>query len=249
MHYLLIDQGNTRCKMAIQKEGHLFETYIVRECTPEALEYWGQEMRLDFASMAVIFSSVGRRNTSELFDYLRSSFAMALILDEDTPLPLQGCRYDRKQIGIDRLVVAIASLDYLSPEHTEALVIDIGTAITYDKILASGIFVGGNISPGPVARLDALHRATSRLPQVDLPDEWSLCGTTTREAISSGVMQGIVYEIQGYINAQSAQTAIFLTGGIALNFATRLKNVTFVTPNLMMEGLNKILDFHVHNDQ
>lgn len=249
MRYLLIDQGNTRCKLTTQADGVWGELEIVPECTVEVLLDWQQRMGEDFASMAVVYSSVGRRENSALLQFLSEAFAYALALDADTPLPLNNVLYDRAQIGVDRLAVAVAVHSVLPSQYKGALIIDIGTAITIDTVWANGTFVGGNISPGPVARLEALHRATSRLPLVALPQSWDLCGHTTEEAIRAGVMQGIVYELQGYIDAQDADIAIFLTGGIASNFATQLKNVTFVFQNLLMEGLNRILEFNVHNNQ
>jgi type III pantothenate kinase len=115
-------------------------------------------------------------------------------------------------------------------------------------ITSAGEYIGGNISPGLAMRFKALHRFTSTLPHLEADeDEIKQLGKTTDEAIISGVMNGIVYEIEGYINGFSNQyknLQVVLTGGDANSFDKKLKNSIFVVSHLNLIGLNRILDYN-----
>jgi type III pantothenate kinase len=127
------------------------------------------------------------------------------------------------------------------------LIIDAGTAITHDVVLPPGHFVGGNISPGLTTRFRALHDYTRRLPLISERDEVPDLGVTTEEAILSGVVRGIVYEMNGYIETMHTKhphAAVFLTGGHAPYFDRRLKCRTFASENLVWLGLNRIIEYN-----
>ena len=126
-----------------------------------------------------------------------------------------------------------------------------GTAITFDILTSGGEYLGGNISPGLVMRFRALHAFTSQLPLLE-KDEFSADpGTDTRTAIISGVQKGILYEIHGYMEHFSEQypgLKVILTGGDADFFADKLKRPIFVVPNLVLCGLNFILDYNAQRN-
>jgi type III pantothenate kinase len=133
--------------------------------------------------------------------------------------------------------------NYLYPDRN-LLVIDAGTAITYDVVNSANNYVGGNISLGMDMRFKALHAFTSKLPLVASEHEAPLTGGDTREAIWSGVVNGLTYEIDGFIESFSAiypKLLVFLTGGNAKYFEKRIKYCNFVVPNLLSLGLNRIL--------
>ena len=125
---------------------------------------------------------------------------------------------------------------------------DCGTAITVDMVSAAGEFLGGNISPGAASRFRALHEYTCSLPLRALrPGETELLGRDTFSAIESGVIDGIVYEIEGYIGRLSARypdLRIIFTGGDGNFFAKRVKNPIFATYDLVVYGLNRILEYN-----
>ena len=100
-----------------------------------------------------------------------------------------------KTLGKDR-VAAVVAANYLKP-NKNVLVIDAGTAITYDVIESSGIFIGGNISPGMTTRFRALNQFTKRLPMVTEREDIPILGTSTETAILGGVVNGIIYEMDG----------------------------------------------------
>jgi type III pantothenate kinase len=134
-----------------------------------------------------------------------------------------------------------------------SLVIDIGTAITYDLIDEKGRYHGGGISPGLALRCRALHSFTARLPLVDHNIALSslpLVGHDTVSSIRSGVLHGTAAEIDGMIaryKAENPGCLVWLTGGDAALFAGCLKSQIFAAPNLVLEGLNSILNCNVAN--
>ena len=148
----------------------------------------------------------------------------------------------------DRLA-AVVGANYLQP-GMDLLVIDAGTAITYEVIEASGTFVGGNISPGMSTRFKALHAFTKKLPLLNEPEDVLFIGNDTESAIQSGVVNGIIFEMDGYIDSlriKYPSLLVFLTGGHSFYFARKLKNANFADINLVFTGLNRILEYNVEN--
>jgi type III pantothenate kinase len=129
------------------------------------------------------------------------------------------------------------------------LVIDAGTAITYDILLKDKKYLGGNISPGILTRFKSLHTFTGKLPLLNINEKVrGLYGDTTESAITLGVQNGIIYEITGTIEAFKEKyddLMVLFTGGDAFFFEKSLKFCIFVEPNLTAIGLNKILKLNV----
>lgn len=123
-------------------------------------------------------------------------------------------------------------------------VFDFGTTLNVDFISASGRYLGGNISPGCRTRFKALQRYSRALPMVDTPDTIFPEGKSLEGSIESGVIQGIMFETEGYIRLRQDNIVIF-TGGDAIYFAKKLKNSIFVVCNLELIGLSLITDEYV----
>ena len=151
-------------------------------------------------------------------------------------------------LGPDRLA-AVAEACMQQPGR-DLLVIDAGTAITYDVVSAEGTYLGGNISPGIGMRLKALHHFTGKLPLVEKEGERIAIGNTTETAIREGVLQGVDKEIEGYIHEYTTKhpkLLVFLTGGDAIFLDNRLKNRTFADHLLVIKGLNRVLTLNNEN--
>jgi type III pantothenate kinase len=147
---------------------------------------------------------------------------------------------------MDRLAAAVGARE-LFPDR-DLLVIDAGTAITLDLIEANGTFSGGNISPGLRSRFRALHEFTQKLPLIEESDQWPLIGQSTEEAIRAGVINGIIFELDGMIDQLKKKYPNIqpvLTGGDAGFFERRLKNPIFVKFEITLIGLNRILEYNV----
>jgi len=126
-------------------------------------------------------------------------------------------------------------------------VVDFGTTLTVDFLSPEGQYEGGNISPGCRTRFKALNRYTRTLPLVDTPDEVEDAGLSLNSSIGSGVVKGIMFEIQAYIDLKPENLVVF-TGGDAIYFVKKMKNSIFVVCNLVLMGLAKITEgYEVQN--
>ncbi len=170
-----------------------------------------------------------------------------LNLDHSTPVPIKNLYATPDTLGMDRLAAAVGA-NVMFPDRT-CLIIDFGTAITFDVVTAAGEFLGGTISPGARTRLRALNEFTETLPLCELPDdEIAFPADNTLDAIQSGVVRGIVAETEAYIAEVNerfgAGVKIIFTGGDADYFAKRVKSPIFVASELVFYGLNAILEYN-----
>ena len=244
---LVIDLGNTYSKIAVCDGTEIIESVITEKISNKEIGYFISGYK---NLKGAIISSVVN-HSRELIDYLDGSFDTFLELTSTTPLPLVNLYKTPETLGYDR-IAAVTGAHTIFPGKN-VLVIDAGTAITFDMVTAAGEYIGGNISPGLHMRFKALHKFTSRLPHLS-PEEDAvkLLGKTTDEAIVSGVVNGLTYEIKGYISAISEKyknLRVVLTGGDANSFDKRLKNSIFVVSHLNLIGLNRILDYNAHNEK
>ena len=123
-------------------------------------------------------------------------------------------------------------------------IVDFGTTLTVDFTDEKGNYRGGNISLGCRTRFKALNRYSRSLPLVNTPEDCPVIGLSENESIESGVINGIVYEIEGYLALNPENVAVF-TGGDANYFAKRMKNSIFAVCNLVLMGLALIADEYV----
>lgn len=166
-----------------------------------------------------------------------------IYMSPETPVPITNKYKSPKTLGMDRLAAAIGAY-YAGNGRHDLLVIDLGTAITYDLVTAKGEYLGGNISPGMAMRFKALHQYTAKLPLVKTKGPKPTIGVDTDTAIRSGVLLGIKYEIEGFIKSQIVKypnLLIFLTGGNNIDFDDSIKKRTFADKYLVLKGLNRIL--------
>ncbi len=240
---LVIDVGNTRTKISVFDDS----SEVYSGTYPEFFVADAKKLAHKFHPIyRAILSPTGKPNES-LIQGLPLLVKHFLEFNNSTPLPFISEYKTRETIGLDRLA-AIAGAQFLCPGKN-ILIIDTGTAITYDFLSSTGNHKGGNISPGMKMRFKALHTFTYRLPfieQTALP--LSELGDSTQQAILNGVITGIIHEIDGYIKHFSSfyeDLTILLTGGDAEFFAIKLKNSIFVVHNLVQTGLNIILKHNV----
>lgn len=239
---LIIDIGNTLAKVALFKESDPLTVTYLPQLTVEALELFLSESGLERPDQAIL--STVRQSDDEIIDYLKSNFRL-LLLSSETPLPIKNLYRSPETLGYDRLAAAVAA-STLFPSRN-VLIINTGTAITYDLVTGSKEYLGGAISPGLTMRLMALHNFTEKLPLVVLTEESPLVGKTTDECILSGVLNATRAEIDGMIekfNNHYEQLAVILSGGDVKYFDKSLKNSIFAIPNIVISGLNQLLAFN-----
>jgi type III pantothenate kinase len=240
---IVIEQGNTCAKVGIYNKGIRQSSSFYADMNAGAII----PLLNAFEPECGIMSSVIKPN-DELLGVLRSRLKRFIWLDECVPVPVQVQYRTPSTLGKDRLA-AVVGASYLKPRH-DLLVIDAGTAITYDIVNAAGSHVGGNISPGLTTRFRSLNQFTDKLPLVSEAEDVALVGNDTETAIRSGVVNGIVCEMDGMINKMRMlypKLFVFLTGGHSFYFERRLENTIFADINLVLTGLNRILEYNVDN--
>ena len=234
---LAVDSGNTYSKI-----GWFEGPELVRV---EARLSFDQLTDLVRSSPAehIMYASVGK-SVEEFREAIQPN-ASVLNLDSQTPLPIVK-EYDTPAtLGADRIAAAVGA-GFLYPKE-DLVVIDMGTCITYDYLDREARFQGGLISPGMRMRFRAMHTFTQRLPLIEPAPVPALIGKNTRHAMLSGVMNGLVAEINGLISAyrsQSPACRVVVCGGDVPFFDSLLKPPIFVAPQLVLIGLNRIL---LHN--
>lgn len=237
MPNLVVDIGNTALKAAYADGVTLGKTY----------RYQGERM-IDFIlSLTVknrpdvlVVASVRGTGDSDR-DRLAGACGRLVLIDS----------------GDSGLYSSMGIPPYLSPDRLASIVaarylfkgkgctvFDFGTTLTVDFVSPDGKYSGGNISPGCRTRFKALNRYSRTLPLLDTPDTVEPAGTSLVSSIESGVISGIIFELQGYFAMNPENIAVF-TGGDAIYFAKRVKNAIFVVCNLVLMGLAILADEYV----
>ncbi len=248
MIYCTLDAGNTYIKIAFFDENNCLETQY--NLTEQQAKILLEEKN----PIYLIISSV--RNFSEdFYNFLYYHFGETgknlFFLNPALSLPISNM-YDTPQtLGMDRLATAVGAW-HLFPQKN-CLIIDAGTCITYDFLDNQGNFQGGNITLGLEMRLKALHEFTAKLPKIEKNQTpLTLTGKSTAQAIHNGVVQGIIFEIKGYINAYLTEKQLtkddfcaILCGGDTDFLLSKINFQIFARPNLALWGLYIILKFNV----
>lgn len=145
------------------------------------------------------------------------------------------------EVGADRLVNAVAAWE----RHKKSMVIvDFGTATTFDAISAEGEYLGGAIAPGVTIASEALYRAASKLPRVEIARPRNVIGSTTTDAIQSGLLYGYTGLVTGIVERMKesldGETVVIATGGLARFIADEADIIDEVDDMLTLEGLRLI---------
>lgn len=236
---LVLDIGNTRMKAAIFHEGEMvatrgFEVFSAVEA--------GQ-LREEFGEFDCVAVSSTRKRDEGLERILMRVARRVVVVGRDTPVPLAGMENAPKTLGADRLAAAVGALTLF--EGKDVLVVDFGTAVTFDSVTAEGEYVYGTISPGARLRFEALNRLTANLPLCELNGDYET--GTTEWSIWNGVVNGILYEVEGYMEKKRAEKGEIITifsGGDAKFFENRIKNTIFAKLDLVFIGLNRIIEYN-----
>jgi type III pantothenate kinase len=238
---LVVDIGNSRAKLAVFKNSRLIDSCEPGIGDKASIEtFLKQHLSID----RCIISSVKNREPG-ITEYLQKKEITTIQLSNTTSLPFVNAYKTPETLGADR-IAAVAGAICLHPGK-DILIIDAGTAITFDFISKDNIYQGGTISPGLEMRFKALNQFTANLPLCSKSDDTGLTGKTTYEAIVNGVQNGILFEAEFYLNEfrdQYPQMVVLLTGGDAQFFENKLKNPIFTVSNLTLIGLNFILEYN-----
>ena len=218
---LTIDIGNTRVKCAVFEHFKLLKTTT---CQKQDFIKSIQNLLNNYSTIKdTIISSVGNIAENDLIALKK--IVNVIFIDTNTKLPFDNLYTTPKTLGIDRMVLAAGAV-YQFPLKNR-LIIDAGTCVTYDFVNSKNQYLGGAISPGLQLRYASLHNYTAKLPLLSITNPDHTIGNSTMQAMHSGVVNGLLHEINGFINAFEAENLnfiIILTGGDAEFLAKRLKN-------------------------
>jgi type III pantothenate kinase len=236
---LTIDLGNTYAKTGLFDDKKLVETNW--KLTYDQLITYVHQVR----PQQIMVSSVSY-SEEQLKEKFKGVTEQIFLLKNTTPVPLIKLYDTPETLGADRVAAAIGA-KVIYPQQN-CLVIDMGTCITYDLVDTNDRFHGGIISPGVRMRFKAMNTFTQRLPLLEPEGIPVLIGKSTKHAMQSGVMNGLLAEINGLIeeyNKVLTNINVIFCGGDASYFANRIKYPNFVIPELVLIGLNRILEYNV----
>ncbi len=238
---LIIDIGNTKIKAAVFEQDTLKSKEVINyDDWQKAVE---SILKKNTAVQNIVVSSVSKIG-KEAFLFLNSSYNLFFV-SREMKFPFVNLYGTPNTLGIDRMVLATGAV--LNFPKINRLVIDAGTCVTYDFIDEDDHYRGGAISPGIRLRYEALNNYTAKLPLLSKEEPDSITGNSTHQSIHSGVVNGLTFEIEGFINSYSENNKnfiIILTGGDAEFLAKRLKNTIFANSNFLLESLNQTFQYN-----
>lgn len=242
---LTIDVGNTNVKVAVFKQFNLVDKFVFQK------NNFQNNFQIIFKKhpnlTKAVLASVSMLDEMDSI-WLRNQIEVIEIHSESV-FPFKNKYTTPNTLGIDRRVLASGAV--LQYPNQDVLIIDAGTCITYDFITNKKEYLGGAISPGLRLRYQALNDYTAKLPLLESNSPENFIGNSTDESIHSGVVNGLCYEIEGFISEFSVkkeQFTIILTGGDAIFLANRLKSTIFADENFLLKSLHQLYTYSLQND-
>jgi type III pantothenate kinase len=238
---LIIDIGNTSTKLAVFQRDKVL---IAKTVEGFSLVIEVENLLKQFTEIKRGFvSSVGFLSEDEL-KTLEKRLPMT-VLNSTLKLPFKVHYKTPNSLGADRLALMAAAATQYSGKNV--LVIDAGSCITYDFIDSKKNYLGGAIAPGIQMRYKSLGDFTSSLPTLQKIVPKNSIGNSTHDSIHSGVINGVLYEIEGTVNEYQNKypdLTVILTGGDADFLCKQLKISIFANSDFLLEGLNFLLEYN-----
>lgn len=237
---LVVDIGNSSLKVAIFDKKLMTSKFIY---TNQSLNIFSDLFKNNVIDNCLI-SNVSTIDKN-ILDFLKINSNLFSI-NESINLPFINLYKTKNTLGHDRIaLVSAAAIDF--PDQN-TLIIDTGTCITYDFKNSENEYLGGGISPGIQMRFKSLNSQTSKLPLSTINLDYKLIGDDTNSSINSGVVHGVISEINGIINQYQERfknIKIILTGGDSNFLLKKIKNTIFADQNFLLKGLNYLLENNI----
>jgi len=237
---LVVDIGNSTLKVAIFDKKLMTSKFIY---TNQSLNIFSDLFKNNVIDNCLI-SNVSTIDKN-ILDFLKINSNLFSI-NESINLPFINLYKTKNTLGHDRIaLVSAAAIDF--PDQN-TLIIDTGTCITYDFKNSENEYLGGGISPGIQMRFKSLNSQTSKLPLSTINLDYKLIGDDTNSSINSGVVYGVISEINGIINQYQERfknIKIILTGGDSNFLLKKIKNTIFADQNFLLKGLNYLLENNI----
>jgi len=248
MNTIAIDIGNSTTKAAVLRDGVIVwkRTAPTRDLV-DAKTTWPallSDSNVEISESVIGISSVVPR----ALDLLRASVPMEnpVLIGGQLDLPFRMAYSTPETLGADRLAAAVAAWNRFGSVDRSVLVVDAGTAVNYEVVRASSVYLGGPIAPGLIPMRDALIGGTSRLPPIDLEPPEVAIGSSTKDALRSGIVYAFVDAVSGMIARIRAELAslesggsmfVVLTGGDAGLLADAGVTANRIEPDLVLMGI------------
>jgi type III pantothenate kinase len=248
---LVVDVGNTQTHFGVLRSEEVAEHWrfaTVRQSTCDEL---GAALSNLLALRGLSFDDIDESIVSSTVPQLSQQWTLMADRYLDHSMLVVGpsirtgmpIRIDNPyEVGADRLVNAVAAYERF---HDTCVVVDFGTAITYDAVSSAGEYLGGIITPGAEISIDALYDRAAKLPKVELAEPRSLIGKSTVDAIRSGIVFGFAGQVEGIVRRLRAElggaTMVIATGGLAGLLVPFIRETIDVVDDLLtLEGLRLI---------
>jgi type III pantothenate kinase len=252
---LVVDVGNTQTHFGGVRDGEVIERWRFATDRSSTSDELGAALRNLLALRGLGFEDVDASALSSTVPELAPEWVeMArrylghemLVVGPGVKTGMPIRTDNPRELGADRLVNAVAAWARFG---SACIVVDFGTAITYDVVSAEGEYVGGIISPGLEISLEALSRRAAKLPQVELGEPRSLIGKTTADAVRSGIVYGFAGQVDGIVarlrEELGADTPVIATGGLAHHLVPSFtESIDAVDDLLTLEGLRLIWELN-----
>jgi len=248
---LTIDVGNTQTHIGAFDGAELVEHWrfaTEREATGDQLAATIHDL---LALRGIGFDRIDGEAVSSVVPPLVSEYRQmfarylereALIVGPGTKTGMPILMDNPRELGADRLVNAVAGYDRV---RDACVIVDFGTAITYDAVSAAGEYLGGIISPGIEISLEALTSRAAKLPRIDIGAPRMLIGKTTEASIQSGVVHGFAAQVDGIcvrLRAELGDVTTIATGGLASVIVDFTESIDVVDDLLTLKGLRLVYE-------
>ena len=249
MKLLVADVGNTETTIGLFDGDSLAGQWRVMTEVPRTPDEMALLLTQLLATTGTPPSAIGGCAIGSVVPGVTAIFAEACasatgapvrVIDGSTPLPIRLDVDEPQGVGADRILNTLAASQLW---HRDCIVVDFGTATTFDCITGDGVFIGGVIAPGVQTSAQTLFRRTAKLAATELVPPSSVIGKRTDEAIRSGVVLGNAELVDGIVRRIKAEWPsdnipyVVATGGLATTFAPLCASVEKVVPELTLVGL------------
>jgi type III pantothenate kinase len=246
---LVFDIGNTETVLGLFEERELLDHWRVATSAERTVDEFGLLVRAllresgfdaDEVRACVIGSVVPSMTAIAARTCEAHLGSRVVIIDATTPLPIRLDVDEPLAVGADRILNTLAASRI---HRRDTIVVDLGTATTFDCITADGVFIGGVIAPGILTGAETLVRRTARLPRVDLQQPPSVIGRRTDTSLQSGIYYGAVEIIDGMVRRiraewQRPEALVLATGGLAELIGPHCRTVDRIEPFITLHGLS-----------
>ena len=253
---LVIDVGNTNTVVGVFDGDKLVQSWRVRTVANHTVDEYGmliyslyKSSKISTRSISdIIISCVVPPMLNILEPLCEKYFHVKPLIVEPgikTGMPIH---YDNpREVGADRIVNAVAAFEKYK---SDLIIVDFGTATTFDYVSAKGEYMGGCIAPGIVISSEALFEKASKLPRVEFKKPKTLIAKDTISSMQAGIMFGYAGLVDGIVERMKVEVKsnpkVIATGGLAVVIAPETKSIEVVEENLTLEGLRII---HLKNKQ